>query len=67
MCAGALVQGRVSRLVFGASDPKAGAVGTLYNLVEDPRHNHRVEVVKGVRADECGAVLKEFFRGLRGP
>jgi tRNA(adenine34) deaminase len=65
MCAGAMVQARVSRLVFGAVDPKAGAVGSLYNLVNEPRHNHQVEVTGGVLADECGARLKTFFRALR--
>jgi tRNA(adenine34) deaminase len=65
MCAGAMVQGRLTRLVFGAKDPKAGAVGSLYNLVEEPRHNHRVAVTSGVLEEACGAVLKEFFRSLR--
>ena len=65
MCAGAMVQARVSRLVFGASDPKAGAVGSLYNLVEDVRHNHRVQVTQGVQAEACGRVLKDFFAGVR--
>ncbi len=65
MCAGALVQSRVSRLVFGASDPKAGAVGSLYDLASEPRHNHRVEVVSGVMANESSLLLKEFFSGLR--
>ena len=65
MCAGAMVQGRLSRLVFGASDPKAGAVGSLYDLARDARHNHRVEVTNGVLGDECGAVLKDFFKALR--
>ena len=65
MCAGALVLSRVSRLVFGAMDPKAGAVGSLYNLAQDPRHNHRVEVTSGVLGDECSTALKEFFAKLR--
>lgn len=65
MCAGALVQARVSRLVFGALDPKAGAVGSLYDLARDSRHNHRLEVTQGVLASECGAVLQDFFRELR--
>ena len=65
MCAGAMVQGRVTRLVFGASDPKAGAVGSLYNLVEEPRHNHRVQVTGGILADECRELLKDFFLRLR--
>jgi tRNA(adenine34) deaminase len=68
MCAGAIVNARIERLVFGCSNPKAGAVTTLYQIPTDPRLNHRVEVVGGVRADECGAVLKEFFAELRqGP
>jgi len=65
MCAGALVLARVSRLVFGAQDPKAGAVGSLYNLAQEPRLNHRVEVTGGVLAEECGAALKAFFAALR--
>ncbi|MBL8918142.1 MAG: tRNA adenosine(34) deaminase TadA [Myxococcaceae bacterium] len=65
MCAGAMVQARVDRLVFGASDPKAGAVGSLYDLARDSRHNHRVEVTSGVLADECGTVLRDFFKALR--
>ena len=65
MCAGALVLSRVDRLVFGASDPKAGAVGSLYNLAQDPRHNHRVEVSSGVMGEACSQALKTFFAGLR--
>ena len=65
MCAGAMVQARVSRLVFGAADPKAGAVGSLYNLVEEPRHNHRLQVTGGVQQAECSEILKTFFAGLR--
>ena len=65
MCAGALVNARVDRLVFGCADPKAGAAGTLMNLVQDPRLNHRLAVVAGVREDECRALLQEFFQGLR--
>jgi tRNA(adenine34) deaminase len=68
MCAGAIVNARVKRLVFGCTNPKAGAVTTLYQLVSDPRLNHRVEVTAGVRADECAAELSGFFRSLRaGP
>jgi tRNA(adenine34) deaminase len=68
MCAGALVNARVVRLVFGCLNPKAGAVATLYQLVSDPRLNHRIEVTGGVRADECAAVLQQFFAELRrGP
>ena len=65
MCAGALVQSRVTRLVFGTSDPKAGAVGSLYNLAEEPRHNHRLQVTSGIMADESRQVLKDFFERLR--
>ncbi|MUH49592.1 MAG: tRNA-specific adenosine deaminase [Actinobacteria bacterium] len=64
MCAGALVNARVPRVVFGATDPKAGAGGSLYNVLADPRLNHRCVVETGVMADECGAILKTFF-GLR--
>ena len=65
MCAGALQQARVSRVVFGADDPKAGALGSLYNLGADPRLNHEFEVVRGVRADECAGLLRDFFKALR--
>ena len=66
MCAGALVLARVSRVVFGALDPKAGAVGSLWDVVRDRRLNHRPEVVSGVLAEECGSVLRAFFEGRRG-
>jgi len=65
MCAGALVASRVARVVFGATDPRAGACGTLYNLCVDPRLNHQVEVTAGVRAGECGALLTSFFSQKR--
>jgi tRNA(adenine34) deaminase len=65
MCAGAIVLARLDRLVYGAADPKAGAVDTLYRLCSDQRLNHRVEVAPGVRAAECGAMLTEFFRKQR--
>jgi tRNA(adenine34) deaminase len=65
MCAGALVLARVDRLVFGASDPKAGAVGSLMDLSSDPRLNHRFPVERGLRADECGEQLRAFFRSRR--
>jgi tRNA(adenine34) deaminase len=65
MCAGALVQSRVTRLVFGTMDPKAGAVGSLYNLAEEPRHNHRLQVTSGILADESRLLLKSFFERLR--
>jgi tRNA(adenine34) deaminase len=66
MCAGALVLARVDRVVFGAADPKAGAVGSLWDVVRDRRLNHRPEVVGGVLSDECGAVLSAFFEARRG-
>ncbi len=66
MCAGALVLARVDRLVFGARDPKAGFAGSLGNLVQDRRLNHRVEVTGGVLAEECGDLLREFFEARRG-
>jgi len=65
MCAGAIVLARVDRVVFGAADPKAGFAGSLDNLVQDPRLNHRVELEGGVMADECGELLKSFFRERR--
>lgn len=65
MCAGAIVLARVPRLVFGAADPKAGMCGSLGNLVQDPRLNHRVELVGGVLAAECGDLLRNFFRARR--
>jgi tRNA(adenine34) deaminase len=65
MCAGAMIQSRINRLVFGASDPKAGAVGSLYHLLADERHNHRVPVTAGVLAEESGRLLRDFFRSLR--
>jgi tRNA(adenine34) deaminase len=61
MCAGALVAARVDRVVFGAPDPKAGAMGSLYNLGADPRLPHELEVRAGVRVDECGELLRSFF------
>jgi tRNA(adenine34) deaminase len=65
MCAGALVQARVPTLVLGAWDPKAGACGSVWDLVRDPRANHRVDVVGGVLAHECGELLRAFFRDRR--
>ncbi|WP_184959191.1 tRNA adenosine(34) deaminase TadA [Nonomuraea endophytica] len=65
MCAGAAVLARVDRIVYGAVDPKGGAVGSLWDVVRDRRLNHRPEVVMGVLADECSAVLKEFFATRR--
>lgn len=65
MCAGALVLARVDRVVFGAADPKAGFAGSLGNLLADPRLNHRPEVSSGVLAEECGELLRGFFRARR--
>ena len=65
MCAGAIAQSRISTLVFGAWDEKAGAVGSVWDLIRDPRALNKVEVRGGVLADECSAVLKEFIQGVR--
>ncbi len=65
MCAGALVNSRIERLVYGAADPKAGFCGTLGNLVQDPRLNHRLEVTAGVLEEESAALLRSFFARLR--
>ena len=65
MCAGAAVLGRIRTLVFAARDPKAGMCGSLDNLADDARLNHRIEIVEGVLADECGSLLTEFFRARR--
>ena len=66
MCAGALVLARVDRVVYGAADPKAGAAGSLWDVVRDRRLNHRPEVVAGVLAEQCSAVLRAFFEDRRG-
>ena len=65
MCAGALVAARVGRLVFGATDPKAGSCGTLYQLCADPRLNHELPVTGGILAQRCAEVLEEFFAARR--
>ena len=65
MCAGAMIHARIARLVFGTPDPRAGAAGSIYNVLTDPRLNHRVEVVTGIREDECAALLKNFFARKR--
>ncbi len=65
MCAGAIVLARIDRVIYGATDPKAGAAGTLYNICTDNRLNHCAEVVSGVLASECGRILTEFFRQQR--
>lgn len=67
MCAGALVNARIGRLVYAATDPKAGAVASLYEVCSDPRLNHRPPVTGGVRAEEAGLLLREFFAARRGP
>lgn len=65
MCSGAILLSRVKRVVYGASDPKAGCAGTLMNLLQDGRFNHQSEVVEGVLEDECGQMLTDFFRKIR--
>lgn len=65
MCAGALVLARIDRLVYGCDDPKAGACGSLYDIVRDERLNHRLEVTSGILAEECGKLLQEFFQRRR--
>jgi tRNA(adenine34) deaminase len=65
MCAMAMVHARIARLVFGAHDPKTGAAGSVFNLLADPRHNHRIEVAGGVLGEEAGLRLSEYFRGKR--
>jgi tRNA(adenine34) deaminase len=67
MCAGALTAARVARVVYGAADPKAGAVGSLWDVLRDRRLAHRTEVIGGVLAEECGALLREFFAQRRHP
>ena len=65
MCAGAILQARIPLVVYGAADPKAGAVQTLYQLLDDPRLNHRCQVVAGVLAEPCGQILSRFFQQQR--
>jgi len=67
MCAGALLQARIPRVVYGCRDPKAGACGSLYNVMQDDRLNHRIEVVSGVMEKECAKLLSDFFRMKRKP
>jgi tRNA(adenine34) deaminase len=66
MCAGAMIHARLARLVFGASDPKMGSAGSIYNVLTDPRLNHRVDVVSGIREEECASLLRDFFAQRRG-
>lgn len=65
MCAGAIVQARISRVIYGAKDPKAGYAGSLYNTLQDERLNHQVEITAGIREEVCQTLLKTFFRTLR--
>jgi tRNA(adenine34) deaminase len=65
MCAGAVVAARIGRVVYGAADPKAGAAGSLWDVLRDRRLNHRTEVVGGILAEDCGALLREFFAQRR--
>ncbi len=65
MCAGAMIHARVGRLVFGATDPRAGAAGSVFNILQSEQLNHRAEVIGGILAEECGAVLRDFFRARR--
>ncbi len=65
MCAGAMVLARIGRLVYGATDPKAGACGSVLDVIHEPRLNHRVQVTAGVLREECGAILREFFQRRR--
>ncbi|MCD4831355.1 MAG: tRNA adenosine(34) deaminase TadA [Anaerohalosphaeraceae bacterium] len=65
MCAGALLLGRVERLIYGCDDPKAGACGSLYNIVQDERLNHRIEITKGILETECSGLLTDFFARRR--
>ena len=65
MCAGAMIQARIGRLVYGADDPKGGAVRTCFHILSDERLNHRVEVTSGVLAEDCAAAIQAFFAGRR--
>ncbi|UAL47470.1 tRNA adenosine(34) deaminase TadA [Sutcliffiella horikoshii] len=65
MCAGAIIQSRIKKVVYGAKDPKAGCAGTLMNILQDSRFNHQTEVASGIMEEECGELLSSFFRKLR--
>jgi tRNA(adenine34) deaminase len=65
MCAGAMIHARIARVVFGAYDPKTGAAGSLFSVLNDPRHNHQVQISGGVLAEECAELLRNFFRERR--
>ncbi len=67
MCIGAAIHSRISRIVFGAFDPKGGAAGSLYNPAKDGRLNHQIEIISGIREKECGDLMKDFFRSRRNP
>ena len=67
MCAGALVQSRISRIVYGATDPKGGALHSLYQIAQDSRLNHQIEVTAGICGDECSQILKDYFKTKRKP
>jgi tRNA(adenine34) deaminase len=66
MCAGAMLQARIPKVIYGCRDPKAGAMGSLYDVSHDPRLNHRIDVIPDVLSEECAELLSDFFRGLRG-
>ncbi len=65
MCAGAIVQSRIKRVVFGTKNPKAGCAGSILNLLDEPHFNHRVEIVEGIMAEECSLLMKNFFKKFR--
>ncbi len=65
MCAGAIVQSRIEKVVFGARDPKGGCCGSIYNLLDEERFNHKAEIIEGVLEEECGELLSTFFKTLR--
>ncbi|MCD8089089.1 MAG: tRNA adenosine(34) deaminase TadA [Clostridiales bacterium] len=65
MCSGAILQARIDRVVFGASNPKAGCCGSILNMMDDDRFNHKVEVIKGIREEECTKLMKDFFKRRR--
>ncbi|MCD7778852.1 MAG: tRNA adenosine(34) deaminase TadA [Clostridiales bacterium] len=65
MCSGAILQARIDRVVFGASNPKAGCCGSILNMMDDDRFNHKVEVVKGIKEEECARLMKDFFKRRR--
>lgn len=65
MCSGALIHARITRLAFGTPDPRAGSAGSIYNVLTDPRLNHRVDVISGIREDDCAELLREFFSKRR--